>query len=133
MVMKRKLYSLSGLVVALACVFVIHLDAQDMKGKYGTFALTNANIETVTKGQLSNGTVIIINGKIAAVGTNVETPAGATVIDCKGAWIYPGMIDGGTQIGLSEVGSDPRTQDHNETGDIVPQMKALTAVNRPRF
>ncbi len=73
--------------------------------------------------------MIITEGKITAVGANVQTPAGATVIDCKGAWIYPGMIDGGTRLGLSEVGSDPRTQDHNETGDIVPQMKALTAVN----
>ncbi len=127
--MERKLYSLAGLIVALLCVFVLHLDAQDLKGKYGTFALTNANIETVTKGKISNGTVVITNGKITAVGTNVQAPAGATIIDCKGAWIYPGMIDSGTQIGLSEVGSDPRTQDHNETGDIVPQMKALTAVN----
>lgn len=127
--MERKLYSLTGLVVALLCVFVLHLDAQDLKGKFGTFALTNANIETVTKGKISNGTVIITDGKITAVGTNVQTPTGATVIDCKGAWIYPGMIDSGTQLGLSEVGSDPRTQDHNETGDIVPQMKALTAVN----
>ncbi len=127
--MERKLYTLAGLIVALLCVFVMHLDAQDLKGKYGTFALTNAAIETVTKGKIPNGTVVITNGKITAVGTNVQPPAGATIIDCKGAWIYPGMIDSGTQIGLSEVGSDPRTQDHNETGDIVPQMKALTAVN----
>ncbi len=38
--MERKLYSLTGLVVALVCMLVVHLDAQDLKGKYGTFALT---------------------------------------------------------------------------------------------
>lgn len=103
--------------------------AQSPKGKYGTFALTNATIETVTKGVITNGTVVITDGKITAVGTNVQVPAGAEVIDCKGHFIYPGMIDGGTTLGLSEVGSDPRTQDFNEIGDVIPQMKALTAVN----
>ena len=103
--------------------------AQSPKGKYGTFALTNATIETVTNGVITNGTVVITDGKITAVGTNVQVPAGAEVIDCKGHFIYPGMIDGGTTLGLSEVGSDPRTQDFNEIGDVIPQMKALTAVN----
>jgi imidazolonepropionase-like amidohydrolase len=113
----------------LGCLLVLDLHAQSPKGKFGTFALTNASIETVTKGVIQNGTVVISNGKITAVGTNITVPQGAEVIDCKGLWIYPGMIDGGTQLGLSEVGSDPRTQDFSEVGDIVPQMKALTAVN----
>ena len=39
------------------------------------------------------------------------------------------MIDGGTQLGLSEVGSDARTKDFNEVGDVLPQIKALSAVN----
>lgn len=103
--------------------------AQSPKGKSGTFALTGATIITVTKGTVQNGTVILSNGKITAVGSNVAVPQGAEVIDCKGKFIYPGMIDGGSIIGLSEVGSDPRTQDYNEVGDVVPQMNALTAVN----
>jgi imidazolonepropionase-like amidohydrolase len=103
--------------------------AQSPKGKYGTFALTNASIETVTKGVIQNGTVVISNGKITAVGTNVQIPQGAEVIDCKGQWIFPGMIDSGTNLGLTEVGSDPRTQDYSDVGDVIPQMKALTAVN----
>jgi imidazolonepropionase-like amidohydrolase len=125
----RKLHTIKALFITLLCLAVITLHAQSPKGKFGTFALTNASIETVTKGVIQNGTVVISNGKITAVGTNVSVPQGAEVIDCKGLWIYPGMIDGGTQLGLSEVGSDPRTQDFSEVGDIVPQMKALTAVN----
>ncbi|HTF21325.1 MAG TPA: amidohydrolase family protein, partial [Chryseolinea sp.] len=74
-------------------------------------------------------TVVIADGKITAVGTNVTPPAGATVIDCSGKWIYPGMIDGGTTLGLSEVDSDPRTRDFNEVGDVIPQVRAITAVN----
>lgn len=116
-------------IYCLICITIVSVSAQSPKGTYGTFALTNANIETVTKGVINNGTVVISNGKITAVGTNVQLPEGATVIDCKGQWIYPGMIDSGTTLGLSEVGSDPRTQDYNEVGEVIPQMKALTAVN----
>ena len=103
--------------------------AQSPKGKYGTFVLTNATIETVTKGTINNGTVIISNGKITYVGAATTAPAGAEVIDCKGKWIYPGFIDSGTNLGLSEVGSDQRTIDMNEIGEVIPQMQALTAVN----
>jgi len=99
------------------------------KGRTGTFALTNATIETVTKGTIQKGMLIITDGKIQDIGTNVTIPAGAITIDCSGLTIYPGMIDGGAQLGLSEVGSDDRTQDFNEIGDVIPQMQALTAVN----
>jgi len=125
----KKIQLLSGFLTALLCALVFHIDAQNPKAKYGTFALTNATIETVTKGTIKNGTVIISNGKITAVGENVSIPQGAETIDCKGLSIYPGMIDSGTNLGLSEVGSDPRTQDFREVGEMIPQMKALTAVN----
>ncbi|MBS1558586.1 MAG: amidohydrolase family protein [Bacteroidetes bacterium] len=118
-----------GLITAALCALVFHLDAQNPKGKFGTFALTNATVETVTKGTITNGTVIISQGKISAVGSGIPVPAGAEVIDCKGLLVYPGMIDGGTNLGLSEIGSDPRTQDFNEIGEMIPQMNALTAVN----
>src|ERR1041384_7210401 len=116
----KKIQLISGLITALVCALVFHIDAQNPKAKYGTFALTNATIETVTKGTIKNGTVIISNGKITAVGENVTIPQGADVIDCKGQYIYPGMIDGGTNLGLSEIGSDARTQDFSEIGDVVP-------------
>lgn len=125
----KKIQLISGLLTALACVVAFHIDAQNPKAKYGTFALTNATVETVTKGTIRNATVVISNGKIAAVGENVSIPQGAETIDCKGLFIYPGLIDGGTNLGLSEIGSDTRTQDFNELGELVPQMKALTAVN----
>ncbi len=105
------------------------LRAQESKGKYGTFALTQATIETVTKGIITNGTVILNNGIITAVGTDVQVPEGAEIIDCKGLWIYPGMIEAGSKLGLFEFGLFAQASDVNELGDLVPQMKALTAVN----
>jgi imidazolonepropionase-like amidohydrolase len=121
--MKKLLYTILASVGALA------IYAQMPKGTFGTFALTNATIETVTKGTVANGTVIIADGKITAVGANVPVPGGAQVIDCNGLRIYPGMIDGGTNLGISEISSEPRTNDFNEIGDVIPQIKALTAVN----
>jgi imidazolonepropionase-like amidohydrolase len=116
------------LSLALALLMVV-AQAQNPKGKYGTFALTNASIQTVTNGIIEKGTVVISNGKIIAVGSNVSIPQGAEQIDCKGQWIYPGMIDGGTKLGMVEISAVARTVDYNEVGDIVPQMKALTTIN----
>jgi hypothetical protein len=101
----------------------------ETKARRGTFALTNARIVTVTNGVIENGTLVIQDDKIIALGPNVEVPAGAEVIDCSGLEIYPGLIDSGTQTGLIEVGSLSETQDARELGDLTPQMKALTAVN----
>lgn len=99
------------------------------KAEQGVFALTNATLVTVTNGTIENGTLVIRDGRIAAIGTDVDIPAGAEEIDCSGQYVYPGMIDGGTRLGLSEVGSVSLTQDYNEIGDITPHMQALTAVN----
>ncbi|HMB89690.1 MAG TPA: amidohydrolase family protein [Rhodothermales bacterium] len=101
----------------------------EAKARRGTFALTNARIVTVTNGVIENGTLVIQDDKIIALGPNVDVPADAEVIDCSGLEIYPGLIDSGTQTGLIEVGSLAETQDARELGDLTPQMKALTAVN----
>lgn len=103
--------------------------AQNPKAKKATFALTNARINTITNGVIDNGILIIRDGIIADVGTSVNIPADAEIIDCSGMDLYPGMIDGGTRLGLAEIGSDPRTKDFNEIGEVIPHMQALTAVN----
>ena len=109
---------------------LIEVSAQQVeKSTYGTFALTNASVETVTKGRLENATVIIRNGIIEAVGSGVAIPPDAQVIDCKDLTIYPGMVDGGTRLGLQEIESISLTQDYDELGELTPEMDALTAVN----
>ena len=95
----------------------------------GPIALTHARIVTVTGSTIENGTLIIEQDRIVALGEDVDIPDGAQIIDCTGLIIYPGMIDTGTQLGLVEVGSLPETRDASELGDLSPQMKALTAVN----
>lgn len=98
------------------------------KSQSGTFLLKNATLHTVTKGTIT-GDILIKDGKIAQVGTVTEMEAGSTTIECRGKHVYPGFIDGGTNLGLSEVGSVSLTQDYRELGDFTPHMQALTAVN----
>ncbi len=116
--------------VAFLCMgLIVPNYAQVAKSNQGTFALTNATIVTVTKGTINNGTLLIQDGKITALGTSVDIPSGATTVDCSGHSIYPGMIDGGTRLGMAEVNAVSLTVDHNEVGNIKPHMQALTAVN----
>ncbi|MEM6803947.1 MAG: amidohydrolase family protein [Bacteroidota bacterium] len=107
---------------------IFSLKAQMSKATSGTFALTHATIHTVSNGTLT-GTLIIEGDKITALGADVSIPSGATEIDCSGKHIYPGMIDGGTTLGLAEIGSISLTNDFREVGELNPHMQALTAVN----
>ena len=96
----------------------------------GVYAITNARVVTVGGPTIENGTIIIRDGKIAEVGTNLSVPASAQLIDAKGLWVYPGMFDAGTSLGLVEVGQGaPGTVDTVEVGEINPHVKAIAAIN----
>jgi len=96
----------------------------------GTFAIRNARIVTVSGPDIENGTVVIRDGKIEAVGANVSVPAGAQTIDGRGLSVYPGMIDAGTNMGLVEVPQGANgTVDLSEVGELNPNAKAIIAVN----
>lgn len=92
-------------------------------------AITGARIVTVSGPIIETGTVVISGGKIAAVGADVAAPAGATVIDGTGRIVYPGLIDGLTTLGLTEIGSVSGSVDVAEIGDVNPHVKAWVAVN----
>jgi len=94
-----------------------------------TYALTHAKIFTLAGSPIEDGTLVIKEGKIAAVGANVEVPAGAEVIDAKGFEIYPGLFDPITQMGLSEISAVNATVDSTETGAYNPDVVAATAVS----
>ena len=66
----------------------------------GTWALTNARIETVTKGTIEKGTIVIRDGIIEAVGATVTPPSDARVVDLAGRTVYPGFIDLTSSMGL---------------------------------
>jgi imidazolonepropionase-like amidohydrolase len=66
-------------------------------------AITNARVLTVSGPALERATVLMRDGKIVAVGTNVTVPPGATVIEGNGKVVTPGWIDSATQIGIVEI------------------------------
>jgi len=103
---------------------------QNVTGKAGTFAITNARIVTVSGATIENGTIVIQNGKIVAVGANASIPSGAETIDGKGLSVYPGMIDAGTNLGLAEITLGvPGSVDLAETGDMNANAKAILGIN----
>ena len=95
----------------------------------GVYAIKGARIFTLAGAPIDNGTIVIRDGKIAAVGANVQIPSDAKVIDATGLEVYPGMFDPVTQIGLEEVGAVKATVDTVETGEFNPDVTAATAFN----
>jgi imidazolonepropionase-like amidohydrolase len=92
-------------------------------------AVTGGRVVTVDGPELAKGTVLISGGKITAVGKDIPVPTGAKVIDASGKVVYPGLIDGLTDLGLAEISGVPATVDVSEVGDVNPHAKAWVALN----
>jgi len=93
-------------------------------------AITNGKVLTITKGTFDPGTVLIDNGKIAAVGPDVTVPPGAEVYDATGMVVMPGLIDAHCHIAVFADGVGWEHADGNEMTDpITPHMRALDAVH----
>jgi imidazolonepropionase-like amidohydrolase len=100
-------------------------------GPHGVYAIRNATIVTVSGPVIEKGTVVIgADGKIQAVGANVRIPNGAKTIDGTGLSVYPGMMDAGTTMGLSEIpqGAIP-TVDVSEVGSFNPNVHAFYGID----
>jgi imidazolonepropionase-like amidohydrolase len=67
----------------------------------GVYALTGGTVHPVSGPEIANGTVVIRNGLIEAVGAKAAIPADATVIDVAGSHVYPGLIDAQTSLGFA--------------------------------
>ena len=83
---------------------LLSVAATVVRAQGNEFAIRDAKIVTVTGATIARGTVHIKDGKIVAVGERVTLPATAKVIEGRGLSVYPGLIDSGTFLGLTEVG-----------------------------
>lgn len=103
---------------------------QNKTGRAGTFAITNARIVTVSGEVIEKGSVLIRDGKIAAVGDSIQIPRDAENIKGDGMTVFPGMIDAATNLGLAEIsGGANATMDVQETGTINANARAIKGVN----
>jgi imidazolonepropionase-like amidohydrolase len=76
-----------------------------------TIAITGGRVYPVSGPVIENGTVIVTNGRITAVGANVVIPDGAQRIDATGKWVTPGLINSSTQLGIIEVAQIASTRE----------------------
>ena len=81
-----------------------------------TIAITGGTVYPVSGPKLENATVLMRDGRIVAVGTNVTIPAGAQRIDATGKWVTPGLVNAYTQLGVVEVGGVAETRDVSARG-----------------
>lgn len=95
----------------------------------GTYLLRGVTLHPVDGAAMPNSMLLVADGRIKEMGPAVTQPPGATVIDLAGLHLYPGMIDAGTILGLTEIGSAQETQDFAEGGDFQPDLRASIGIN----
>ena len=115
--------------VALLCCVLLSAASWAQAAKSAVYVIKGGKVFTLAGVPIENGTVLIRDGRIAAVGANIEIPADAQIIDATGLEVYPGMFDAATQIGLGEISQVSATLDVTELGDYNPELVAATAVN----
>lgn len=99
---------------------------QASPGKDGTYLIKGGTVMS-PDGQKTVANILVRDNRIAQVGPNV-TGTDAQVIDATGKFIYPGMVDANTGIGLSEISSVQTTNFRSELGQFNPQLKAVVGL-----
>lgn len=119
--------------LAVALLFASSALAQstilNSTGRKPTVAIRNATIVPVSGPTIAKGTIVFANGVITGIGSNATIPADAAIIDGAGLFVYPGLIDSGSNVGLVEMDSVAGTVDTAELGDFNPNAQAAVAIN----
>ncbi len=117
---RNRMHGCAGVCLALAAslVFFAARAIHAQGGEPRCFAIQNARIVPVSGPPIENGTVVVANGLIKAVGANVSIPPEALVIDGKGLTVYPGLFDA-----MAEIASQ---------AEAPPPQVVTTGAGRPR-
>jgi len=93
-------------------------------------AITNGKVMTITQGTLERGTVLVEDGRIVALGEEIEIPEGAETYDAIDKVVMPGLIDAHCHVGIWADGVGGWHSDGNEMTDpIQPHLRALDAIH----
>ena len=92
--------------------------------------IKNATIHTMANKNFENGMILVDHGKIIAIGNVVTLPPNTEIIDAKGKFVMPGMIDAHCHLGMWEDGMGSEGADGNEAVDpVTPHLRAIDAIN----
>ena len=92
--------------------------------------IRNANLHDAIHDDARIGDILIDDGKIAAIGQNLQAPDGAEIIDAAGLDLYPGLVEAHGHIGLDGWAVGYEGKDYNEYNDpVTPQLRAIDAIN----
>lgn len=96
-----------------------------------TVAITGGTVYPVSGAPIPNGTVVIRDGKIVAVGADAAIPADAQRIDATGRIVTPGFIDASTQLGVVEIGGERETRDVSAAGtnEVAASFRVWDGLN----
>ncbi len=94
-----------------------------------TYAIVGATVHPVDARNIRDGVILVKDGLIEAVGDDLDVPEDYEVIDAEGMHVYPGLIDAGTTLGITEIEQVNKTHDYSEGGQFQPDVRAGTAVN----
>ncbi len=103
-------------------------EAAEIGDAADTLVIRNGRLHTMARGVIEGGIVLIRNGRIVAVGNAVDVAEGAAVIDASGLDIFPGPIDGFTNLGAVDI--EPENRDHDEASSpVTPHLRITDALN----
>jgi imidazolonepropionase-like amidohydrolase len=95
-----------------------------------SMAIVGGRVVPIAGEPVERGTILVTDGKIAAVGADLAIPADVPVIDATGSWVLPGFIEAHGHVGVHEEAEGWAGQDTNEmTEPVTAQVRAIDAIN----
>jgi imidazolonepropionase-like amidohydrolase len=122
-------YTLKNMKLKLMLLFAVACCLATVEVRAQAYAITNARIVTVSGPTIENGTVVLRDGLIDAVGASLVPPADVTVIDGSGMTVYPGFIDALTSLGLQA----PQTPGQQRGGGPQVQQQQTAAWSNSNY
>ena len=87
--------------------------------------IRNATIMTATGQEIANGSLLMKDGKIVAIGKSVDAPADAVVVDATGKYVTPGLIDDHSHLGVyAAPGTDAESDGNEATNPVTAEVWA---------
>lgn len=98
-----------------------------MSAQAASIAIVGAHVVPVASDPIENGTVVVENGVITAVGTDIAPPEGVRIVDGAGRWLLPGFIEAHGHVGIHEEANGSAGNDTNEMTD--PNTAGVRAID----